>query len=520
MKSILIVLLSFLAIHSRASAGYWNLPAVPLSSSGVSAEDQTAAIDLQGNVIAAWVENGVVMTTSCPFGGSWNLPASSLSGSGASLPRLGVDSSGNIYAIWLENGVVKASSLPFGGSWDAPSTLSTSGATSPQIAVDADGNCVATWVISGTVQSATKLSAGSWPVTPVALSVAGASAPQVAIGNGTSYAVWIQTVSSIPTVYFSSATLGGSWSTAAPISTNGTLCNSPQLAADASGNVFANWFTYATDGTYYNNVSVEAARCPFGGSWDTPITISDPGLQNPALLDLSLFVDMYGNAVSLWTNSQLGNMIAVFGSVCTVGGHWTDSGQLMLYNPYTYASDVGMVPHGYAVAVWQEYDASTDTLSIQCSGSPSTGPNLRWTPPISISTGSRNTNPYVSCNGSNSCSCVAVWQSYDGANNIIQGLIGTGDAITPPLNPSGVQQTNNMQVFSELYNVVSWEPTLSPLASKYRIYRNGSLIYTTVDLTELQYIDDNRTAGVSDTYEISAYSQTGFESTKVSVTIP
>ena len=265
MWKILIVLLSLSCLGSAAP---WPNPPATISTPGQNGSNPQIAVDPNGNCVALWLENGVVMSNWATVGGSWSPTISPVSNAGAESPQLKIDLNGTATALWVENGVVYTAALPLQGSWSSGKALSGSGASSPSLSIDASGNLVAVWVKGGMIQSSTCLAGGSFSTTPDTLYPSGGSSSQVAIGdNGAVIAVWEVAISGISSVYAATKLLTGSWTTAALVSTIGVNAIYPQVAVDPEGKGSVVWFTYTEEGGQSSNLSIAYVGLPFGGSF-------------------------------------------------------------------------------------------------------------------------------------------------------------------------------------------------------------------------------------------------------------
>ena len=259
----------------------WTFPEY-ISSTGVNASDPCVGLDINGNAVAAWIENGYLISSVMPVNGDWSTSVL-ISGPGVSSPQLVVDASGNATAIWMQNGIVSTASQPLNGKWSSVTSLSPSGSSAPQIAVDATGNVVAVWVTSGVIESATRLFGGAWQATPDMLSSSGMDLPQVAIGaNGNVVAVWHNTVSSPSAVFAANKPISGTWSAAQTISSASYNSAYPKIAVDSHGNAAAIWFRYMVSNNNFSNVVLQAALRPYNGSWAAPADLSGGGYYDPA----------------------------------------------------------------------------------------------------------------------------------------------------------------------------------------------------------------------------------------------
>lgn len=518
MKKILYALSIFLLCFECAFAELtWSTPTA-ISTSGVDASQQQVAMDVNGNAIAIWVEAGVIKSSYLPFGGSWSSPPDTLSSIGSSDPQIGFDGSGNAIAVWIQSGVVTASAKPFGGSWSAtPTSLSSTGSSSVQLAVDSSGNAVAVWNNSTIIQSVTKLSGGNWSATPDVLSSSGAAAPQVAIGDGTVIAVWYAPVSSINTVFAISKTIGGSWGTAQTISSGTHQAVFPQIAIDGNGNAEAIWFRYNLSGSNYSDVTVRASYFVSGGSsWTTPVSISDPGVENPANQVAHIAFDANGNAIAIWTNSYDGVNFNIESATQPFNQAWTSSTQIWDFDPYSLDCSVSAATTSDAFALFM---ATNPGISILSNNRNIASTTATWHLPVILSGNTYNANPRIGTSQQgNNVNTVAIWSTWDGSNIIIQAATGIKDIILPPTNLSVSQVTNNFGVFTEYANVLTWTPSVFDGVIGYRIYRNG--VFIDVINVASQFTDHNQAQGVSLNYAVTAIDADGDESTQATASGP
>src|ERR1044072_5101119 len=116
MKRIWLSLLTAAIISSGDAANmHWTSPPEMLSTSNQNASTPQMATAANGNLVAVWVENGVVKASINTGQSSWS-SAVSISGASSSSPCVVSDPSGNVIAIWNEGGTIKASSHPSGGN--------------------------------------------------------------------------------------------------------------------------------------------------------------------------------------------------------------------------------------------------------------------------------------------------------------------------------------------------------------------------------------------------------------------
>ncbi len=496
-------------------AQQWPELPTTISTPGVDASDSSVAVDPNGNSVAVWLENGIVMSSSQPEDGSWSTSLDTLSNAGSSDPQVVFDALNTVTAIWLENGVVKTSFKLFDGSWSAtPVALSGSGASSPSIAIDYQGNAVAVWVENGLIKSSTQLNGGSWSVTPDTLSSAGADSPQVAVGlDGTVVAVWHaeDDVTSIDTIFSATKQIAGTWSAVQEISSASLNSVYPQVAVNSTGDAMAIWFTYSLTGSMYSNVVLQSASLPANGTWSSPLSVSDAGMINPAVLVSHVAFDGDGIGIAVWTTSYDGATFNCFSSVYQ-NGAWTMPTGLVLGNLTAYCIDAAIDFLGNAYAAWIFYDQYTSSIVLQGSvNALSSVGNLFWyvwnlsaggnNAFLSIASNKSGTVPYGAC----------TWTNYNGTNNVIQALTSSFPVVAPPTNLAVVQNARDFGVLSEYENVVSWDASTTLPLEGYRIFRDG-IYLSNMSAGVSQYTDPNRNQDESTTYGVAAYDASGFQS--------
>lgn len=498
--------------------GEWPFPPDTISTPGVDASAQQVAVDINGNVVAVWIENTLVKSSSATMSGSWG-SINTLSGSGASDPQVKIDLNGTSTAIWIESGVVQASELVLNGSWSAPSAISGSGASFPELAIDSTGNLVATWLEGGAVLSATKLYGGSWPVSPDTLSSTGASSPRVAIGaEGTVIAVWQGTIGATPTIYSASKSIAGAWGAEVAISSGGVNSSYPQIAVDSVGNAVSIWYRYDLSGSLYSNVVVQSSSMPSGGGWSSPVDVSSAGVRNPADLVSSVVAGPNSTAFAAWTNSMNGSLFDCQWSVLS-SGSWSSPGTFVSMNLLAYDLDMAVIPKGDAAIVWMVYDPSSSILSIQTAINDLSSMSKILFNPTIISNSSSNAYPTIAYNAtSTDIYSVAAWVSFDSVNDVIQCTRADFVYTQPPSNLVLSSQTNDYGVVSEISNVLSWTASISPNVENYLVFRDGVYLGWTAS-NDCQFTDPNRTIGQTVIYSVAATDSQGGQSAFISKTI-
>jgi hypothetical protein len=150
--------------------------------------------------------------------------------------------------------------------------------------------------------------AGTAQATPTYLSAINLSAagedgfqPQVGVDDsGNVHAVWTRSDGTVFRIQYSTRTANGDWSTPVNISDPGQAASEPQLDVDPSGNLLVVWTR--SDGT---NLRVQATFKTFGGSFTTPVTVSDPGFDaSRPQVDF----DNAGKAIAVWQRYDGANL--------------------------------------------------------------------------------------------------------------------------------------------------------------------------------------------------------------------
>jgi hypothetical protein len=526
MKRIVLLLLAVMLSHGLCAGPQqitWTTPS-QISTVGVNASQVKVVSDSNGNVTAAWLENGSVIANSLPSGGSWGT-ATTLTSVSASSLHLGVDSSGNVTAIWIEGGVVYTAALPFGGSWSAKASISGSGASQARLSVASGGNVGAVWTRNSLIGAATKPSGGSWSLESQLSTNGSENDPDIYLGsNGTTVAVWHTAASGADALQSARSTTLGTWATAINMLavSPGNHHDYPRVAVDNSGNAYAVWFAYKLSGSAYSNVSVlTATLSSSSSSWTAIPTILTQfgGLLNPANLQNAIKVDGNGNVMAFWTNSYDGAHYAVESGVLPVGGSWQSVGQIVEQNQYAFQGDITVNSAGHGLIGYMWYDGTNIAVQVVETDLTSPFPNS-FTIPVTVSTSADNGYPSVAFSTtSTTLNAVALWEGFDGTHTTTLVSTGTASIVQPATALSVVQSSNNNGIFTEYYNTFSWTDSVTPSVVNYAIYRNGFLI-SEVASPGTQFIDHNAVQNGSVTYGIIAIDSNNDQSPMATKSFP
>jgi hypothetical protein len=189
------------------------------------------------------------------------------------------------------------------------------------------------------------------------------------------------------------------WNSPVTISDLGVDASDPHVGLDANGNAVAIWLEGGL---------AKASNLPSGGSWSTPVTISNSGASS-----LRLVVDPNGNATAIWLEAGVVKAVSQ-----PFGGSW--SAETILSGTGTATSpNLAVDTSGDVVAVWVQ---TSTGVSIQSATKVFGG---SW--PLVVDTISGTTtyssSPFVSI-GANG-TVVAVWHSVSGVSDLINSASKT-----------------------------------------------------------------------------------------------
>jgi hypothetical protein len=498
----------------------WDASPTTLSSSSASVcLDPCVCMDSNGNSCAAWVEDQMAVTSFKSFSGTWTTPQK-LSSTAGSQPKIIVDPNGNLNAIWIENGSLRTSSASMSGespNWSSAYTLTASGTSNAELGVDQQGNLTVIWTSNDAISCTTKPFNGAWPKDPVILSEKGADFSKISFSkDGTAVVVWHQQVNSISTIYASH--YSGSWSVPIAI-TDGTInCSYPVIGLNSKGNAIAGWYRFDLANNTYSNVFFQVSNYTTGQAWSPPIDLSSPGITTPHDLVSKIIFSDSDDAIAGWTVSTDGISFQIESLVKLANQNWSQNTAIIV-NSYSFDFDFSISNSNTAVGLISILTENLDLISLQSCICDS-NPNM-WINPQSVCLPQQNSGqPRIATSYvNNNQSTVAVWQSYDGVNTMIQARSGNNWVLRPPTNLTVKQISVNRGIYIEYYNIVSWTASPSSRTSRYLIYRNGISVGQ-VDASTLQFIDMNRDLNQAETYTVFAYEESGEQSFPISVNFP
>jgi hypothetical protein len=254
----------------------------------------------------------------------------------------------------------------------------------PQVATDAEGNAFAVWQQSDgvgvNVWANRYTRSDLWgDAELIGLPDAGdAGLPQLAVDpSGVAHAIWAQRDPEDAHIYTSRyAPSNGNWSAPELVQTNEiTAARDPQIGVDAEGNAIAVWIQLDDVGSL--NL-VWANRYTPGGGWGQaePIETRDSAILG---LGIDVAVDANGNAVAVWTRSEMRPNHELWSNRYTArSGSWGAAEPVGIGVEGlgdAQAPRVAIDGDGNAHAVWQLVETMTQTQDVWTNRST---PNEGW----------------------------------------------------------------------------------------------------------------------------------------------
>jgi hypothetical protein len=370
----------------KPAGSAWQAPAT-LSEAGVDAGGAQVAVDPAGDGVAVWEAVPPATTTHTiqaavrsASTGAWSAPVTFATTGEVSEPEIAVDSHGDAVAVWAAlpvnpgPGFIQAAFRPADGTWSAPVLISPGNvAFRPHVIMDPGGNAVVTWFGYDSVQSAVRLASdGAWqqPVEVAAIGLE-AGGPVLAVdGLGDVVTAWSSTTGSGSNHVVQAATLpvGGTWQTPVEISEAGSDAGSPDVALDPAGAAVVTWSAATSAVLGSKSAVVQAAVRPAGGAWQAPVDISEAGqeVDNPQL-EPKVALDPKGNAIAVWEGLDGENQVIQSAVRTAESGDWQAPVNLSASEMQANDAQVAVDSRGNAVSIW-ELDSSGNHAIIQAAG--------------------------------------------------------------------------------------------------------------------------------------------------------
>ncbi len=251
-------------VAGSGTARSWRTATRPDPASLLNDTVPGVAVDDQGNVVVVYVHGGGIYSSrNLAATGSWGSPApvDGRSGGVASSPSVAVDKNGKWLAVWQQandntlHGIWQSTSAD-GVAWAAPTPITASaGAYNPILRMNRDGVAVAAWnetIDNKVTASASVRASNAWSVPRVLRPGPDNGDRFVAAAvssKGEAFVAWEQTdggVADKDSVWLARFA-GGAWGTATLLeSYDGGLSYSPEIAANAAGQVIFTWIQSTT----------------------------------------------------------------------------------------------------------------------------------------------------------------------------------------------------------------------------------------------------------------------------------
>jgi hypothetical protein len=359
---------------------------------------------------------------------------------------------------------------------------------------------------------------------PTSVSITSSDNPNVSIGaNGTVCAVWHSTTSIGSDIVMSStqSIASGVWSAPIVIASGAFSHNYPYVAVDVNGNAAVVWYRYNAEN--FSTLNAIAANLPLNAAaWTIPTLLTNNGLRNPADLFAKIAFDNDGNAIAFYSMSYDGALFDIEAAQKIVGQNWTFGIPLTGPNTYAYQGDVSGNALGEALVGFMLFDGSN--IDIQSAETSLIGfqNSLFFSNFITVSAGADNANPKLASTyvaSSNTLFAAAVWLDSNGTNTTLQVSTGSRLPVLPPTNLTVAQTANNLGIFTDYTNTLSWQSSASPTVIRYAVFRNGQFV-TTVDANTLQFLDHNAIQNGAVTYGLYAIESLSSQSGQATVSFP
>jgi hypothetical protein len=292
-------------VTTVTAEGIWSAP-LELSPPDESSNFVHATIDEGGHAVVAWNSDAGIKAATCSFGAGWSALDTLTSDSQATAVQVSSNGSGDVTATWWRqfDHEVQATTRPAGGAWSAPEMLSGAGIeTSPaSIAQGPGAGAVASWSeLHGSdwvVVTADRSAAGVWGPPVELVGVTGSASEALRTdASGNSVLVLVhEVVGSGNEVVGTTRPASGTWSAPASLSPAGIDVRSQALATNPGGDAVLAMDLDGSQGTS----STWVRSLPLGGSWSTAVPVSDGSVYTGGS---QAALDDAGDAVVTWSTA-------------------------------------------------------------------------------------------------------------------------------------------------------------------------------------------------------------------------
>jgi hypothetical protein len=401
----------FFLASAGAQTGVWS-PPVAISPGGQGSE-ASAAIDGNGNSVAAWIERlpsvDQIWSSSQPFGGNFGTPTVVFSPLGTSssqgpcdCPEVRITTAGFATAVWLDgNGNVFTADRPAASGWTPAKELVTHAASPIQnvfFVMNSQGDAAVVWTAGNSVLAMLRPAGGTWTAQQTVVTEPNVrTGPHVianhaGIGdNGAVIVTWDafnvtcnarnRCSSSNFTLHASRQNPGtGTWADSGALLgpvTTGNVTHDARVALDAAGNAIL--VSLQSLGVY-----VSATQGSSGGAWSAFNTAVIPN----GITEVSgLASDAAGHVTFLYeviANNNTSQVQAVNSS--TSSNTW--SSPVVVSGSDTGAAEVflALAPSGTAVAVWLQHTSATIGRADEIHAATRSSATAAWSSPLTVVT--------------------------------------------------------------------------------------------------------------------------------------
>jgi hypothetical protein len=265
----------------------------------------------------------------------------------------------------------------------------------------------------------------------------------------------------------------------------------PQVAVDSNGNSIATWYRYTLSGTNYSNVYVQTAFGNSDTTWDAPKDLSSPGVMNPDSLSLRVAYNALDMAFVLWTNCYDFTSFTLEGSVYDTK-NWIPNITFLTDNIYLYDQYFSISSLGYAYSAFMKYDDPSSSTVIQMLKANTYNVTPNYGTLVTISTSGTNGYPQIrgALVGGQTNYAACTWLNNDGVNTVVQVSTGQTPIIAAATSLAVTQNANDLGLFTEYYNTLSWTGSHPAEAANWTILRDGIWVGT-VPINTFEWIDHN-----------------------------
>jgi hypothetical protein len=218
------------------------------------------------------------------------------------------------------------------------------------------------------------------------------------------------------------------WLAASTLSAAGQDVQETHVAVNPAGSAIAVWRRLDDAGHW----RIQAARHPVGGTWTSPVTLSDAG-QDANYADVA--VDAAANATVVWERSD-GTNPRIQERHSTAGGSWSATVDLSAPTEHAGGAQVVTDGHGNTTVAWTGVDAGYNRIESRRRPAGGTWSQRNWV----SGAGANDTSVDLAANTAGAV--VAVWGRWENNHRRIQAArLLSGGSWSTPAYLSGANET-------------------------------------------------------------------------------